>query len=256
MLGRRPLTLLPLLFAACSSDPDLAPRTDGGAETSATDAPVDTPIDTRPPDCGADPRVAYSLNLGILDSTGKNLAKGMKMRSSLCGAGIFGFSDSDGKVTVNLTKGVPQVLRFESKSTMPGIDGELVVDLDEYREGYYLLDSGATGVLPGYDPALGTLWVQVQQLESDACPGLKGVTVSVPSAPGAQVSYLTGYKPNKDGMTSDDGLAIVTKVPVGTGVEVKVARAGCNATTVGRGYTGKYTTEGGALTYVMAWTIK
>lgn len=245
--------LAPLLVACSSESPPAAP-TDAGSDTP-TDAKTDAPIDTAPPECGAAPRVSYSLNLGLLDSTGAHLTKGIKVRSSLCDAGVSATTDALGKATLFVSKGVPQVLRFESSFSFPGIEGELVLDSDTFLPGYMLLDSEASSVLPGYDAKLGTLWVQVEQADADGCADKSGVVVAVPDAPGAQVSYLKAYKPVTGG-TSEEGLAVVTKVPLGTSVTVTATKTGCNYKTATRGYTGKYTTEAGAITYVMAWAVK
>lgn len=250
-----PLLLVAPLLLACSSESAPGAPTDAGADTP-TDGASDAPADTAPPECGAAPRVSYSLNLGLLDSTGPHLTKGIKVRSSLCGAGVMTATDALGKATLFITKGTPQVLRFESSFSFPGIEGELALDSDSFLPGYMLLDSEATSVLPGYDAKLGTLWVQIEQADADGCAGKSGVTVAVPSAPGAQISYLKGYKATTDGATSDDGLVVVTKVPLGTSVTVTGAKTGCNYTTVARGYTGKFTTEAGAITYVNLWAVK
>lgn len=253
-LGPCLLLAAPLLLACSSESPPAAP-TDAGSDTPV-DAKTDAPVDTAPPECGAAPRVSYSLNLGLLDSTGAHLTKGIKVRSSLCEAGVTTATDALGKATLFVTKGVPQVLRFESSFSFPGIEGELVLDTDTFLPGYMLLDSEASSVLPGYDAKLGTLWVQVEQADADGCPDKTGVAIAVPDAPGAQVSYLKGYKPVTGGVTSDEGLAVVTKVPLGTSVTVTATKTGCNYKTAVRGYTGKYTTEAGAITYAMVWAVK
>jgi len=152
--------------------------------------------------------------------------------------------------------GAPQVLRFEYKSTLPGIDGEMALAGEFFHPGYMLLDSELTAILPGYDETLGSMWIQADVLDSDACTDKSGITFEVVGAPSATITYFAGFKATKDAATTTDGRAFVTGVPLSKTIEVKGTKTGCNLTTVAGGYTGKYTTEAASMTYVKVWFVK
>ncbi len=258
MLLRRTLVLLiaaPLL--ACSGKSNDAPPAQPDTGTPKTDSgKVDSAPDTAPPNCGPEPRFSLQLNMGLLDATGGHSQKGVKVRSSLCAASDYGVSNDAGLVQLFISANKPQTLRMEYDNAVPGIDGELTMTGDDFLPGWVLVDKDVAGIIPGYDAGQPVLHVQAEIFEADACPDRSGVAFEVVGAPGAKITYFQGYKATKDAVTSVDGRAFITGVPVSKTLEVKGTRAGCNFTTARRGYSGKYTTEPGAMTFVTVWAVK
>ena len=247
---------------------------DAGGDSSVGTTPVDasapdaadsggtvTPTDSgmRALTCTAAPFVNFGATLSLQALSGSPTPIGGATVGFTTCPGFLLTSDGSGKVSTQITQGIPIIPIYSATGAVDGIGAEIPAGAD-VTESVALITHGAAAAVPGIqdggDAPVLEVTIVADAAATGACADVTGVSLAVTGHTEAVTNYMSpnwpATAPPASTTSSAGPLVFISGITGASTVQLTGTKSGCKVSFTSASQTGKFPVLAGSITYGVA----